>query len=559
MCKKIKSCLLVSFWALSFLTMRNPLYLLFSLLFYLPLRAQDDPVLSGQLMSNGNVFIEDRAIGASNTPQYDHQIFGSEVWLDLNYQYKGYDLGIRMDVFNNSNLLNPRDSYSGQGLGKWYVKKNLDALSIQVGYIYDQIGGGLIFRSYEERPLLIDNGLYGASLQYAVSDHLSLKVLGGKQKNLFSTYESFLKGAVIDGFIELGKEKSISLVPGFGFVNKTFSDDQINDIIATVRNYTPSDSIGLYYNSYAYTIYNTLSAGPVVWYVEGAYKSKDVYFDPQGRRQLFNGETTLGKFRNNPGSVLYSSLSLGVRGLGLSFEYKRTENFVFRADPFAALNRGLVNYLPPMSKINTYRLKSRYTPATQDLAEQAFQAELRYAITKKLKVVHYLSNITDLNGKQLYREFDTEITLRKSSSNQWTVGLQRQQYNQAIYEGKAGVPMVETWTPYLEWFRRFTSRRSIKIESQFMASRQDFGSWIFLLAEYNIAPKWSFSISDMYNVEPEKSDDLHYPRFDVVYVKDANRFSLSFIKQVEGVVCAGGICRLEPAFSGIRFSLNSTF
>ncbi|MCB0668244.1 MAG: hypothetical protein KDC80_20600 [Saprospiraceae bacterium] len=539
--------------------MKKPLYLVLLTCLTVHLLAQDEGLLSGQLMLNGNVFLEDQAIGASNTPQYDHQIFGSEVWLDLNYQYKGFDLGIRMDIFNNSNLLNPRDSYSGQGVGKWYIRKQIDALSIQVGYIYDQIGSGLIFRSYEERPLLIDNGLYGASLQYSVSDNLSIKAFGGKQKNLFNTYDSFLKGAAIDGYIALGKDQKISLVPGFGFVNKTFSDDQINDIIGTVRNYTPVDSIGLYYNSYAFSVYNTLSAGPVVWYIEGAYKSNDVYFDPEGRRQLFNGETTLGKFRNDPGSVLYSSLSLGLNGLGVTVEYKRTENFSFRADPFAALNRGLVNYLPPMAKINSYRLKSRYTPATQDLAEQAFQAEVRYAISKQFKVVHYLSNITDLAGKQLYREFDTEVTLRKSSANQLTLGLQRQQYNQEVYEGKAGVPLVETWTPYLEWFHRFTRRKSIKIESQFMSTGQDFGSWLFFLAEYNVAPRWSFAISDMYNVEPVKSEDLHYPRLDIVYVKNANRFSLSFIKQVEGVVCAGGICRLEPAFSGVRFTLNSTF
>ncbi|MEM9822759.1 MAG: DUF6029 family protein [Bacteroidota bacterium] len=43
------------------------------------------------------------------------------------------------------------------------------------------------------------------------------------------------------------------------------------------------------------------------------------------------------------------------------------------------------------------------------------------------------------------------------------------------------------------------------------------------------------------------------------YTNGANRFSLSYIKQVEGIVCAGGICRLEPAFSGVRATVSSTF
>ena len=196
---------------------------------------------------------------------------------------KGFDVGVRLDLFNNSNLLNPRDSYSGQGLGKWYVRKQLDHLLIHVGYIYDQIGTGLIFRSYEERPLLIDNGLYGASLKYEFSDHLSIKAFGGKQKNLFSTYETFLKGIAVEGYLELGKQKAISLVPGVGFVNKTFSDEQMAQIINTVRNYTPSDSVGLHYNAYAMSFYNTMSVGPVVWYAEAALKQNDVFFDAGGR------------------------------------------------------------------------------------------------------------------------------------------------------------------------------------------------------------------------------------------------------------------------------------
>jgi hypothetical protein len=56
-----------------------------------------------------------------------------------------------------------------------------------------------------------------------------------------------------------------------------------------------------------------------------------------------------------------------------------------------------------------------------------------------------------------------------------------------------------------------------------------------------------------------KSIPLHFPRFDVYYQPGNNLFALSYIKQVEGVICTGGICRLEPAFSGVRLSLNSSF
>jgi hypothetical protein len=97
----------------------------------------------------------------------------------------------------------------------------------------------------------------------------------------------------------------------------------------------------------------------------------------------------------------------------------------------------------------------------------------------------------------------------------------------------------------------------------------DYGNWAFGLVEYSIAPHWTFTISDMYNIKPGKlspenkasgeKEKKHYPRIDAYYTYKTNRFSLSYVKQVEGIVCSGGICRLEPAFSGVKVSVNSTF
>jgi hypothetical protein len=93
-----------------------------------------------------------------------------------------------------------------------------------------------------------------------------------------------------------------------------------------------------------------------------------------------------------------------------------------------------------------------------------------------------------------------------------------------------------------------------------MATQQDYGSWWNGLVELTIAPKWSFSVSDMWNLQPKKtSKALHYPSVSVAYSQDANRISVAYVKQVEGVVCTGGICRVEPAFSGVRVGVTSTF
>ena len=113
---------------------------------------------------------------------------------------------------------------------------------------------------------------------------------------------------------------------------------------------------------------------------------------------------------------------------------------------------------------------------------------------------------------------------------------------------------------------KFNRKRSLRWETQYMFTQQDFGSWIHTLLEYSIAPKWIFEGSVMYNTVPKrtligaaKPEKIAYPSFGFTYVEGVNRFQLRYVKQVEGIVCSGGICRLEPAFSGIRFTLNSQF
>ena len=222
-----------------------------------------------------------------------------------------------------------------------------------------------------------------------------------------------------------------------------------------------------------------------------------------------------------------------------------------------------------MNRFNTYRLTSRYSPATQLLSEQAYQLDIRYSPNRKLGFNVNGSYIDDLAGNLLYREIFTEISYKKKRLWQIIAGVQLQQYNQEIYEVKPEAPIVETLTPYVDFLYRFTRKKSIRVEAQYMSTEQDFGSWVFGLAEVGLAPHWIFEVSGMYNISPGKSSPIDvetgdslkllYPTLGVTFIQKSNRFSARYVKQVEGVVCSGGVCRLEPAFSGVRMSMSSTF
>src|ERR1700761_8933304 len=123
---------------------------------------------SGDLMMNMNFFQRDTNIKASNNPLYDNYLSGSEGWLDLRYTNKGFTVFARVDAFNNSNLKNPTEANTSFGIGAWSVSKQTKDLTITAGYIYDQVGSGILFRAYENRGLLIDNALVGFELKYKI-------------------------------------------------------------------------------------------------------------------------------------------------------------------------------------------------------------------------------------------------------------------------------------------------------------------------------------------------------------------------------------------------------
>jgi hypothetical protein len=523
---------------------------------------QNSPITGG-LQTNANFFIADDKRVGPGIPQYDYQKFGAESWLNLNYSKWGFDLGMRFDMFNNSNLLNPSNSYTNQGIGRWFIRKNVGKLELEGGYLYDQIGSGMIYRAYEERALMIDNAMLGVKVGYALNENWKIKGFTGRQKQQFSLYNTVIRGAVLEGFVKPDSSKNITLAPGLGVVGRTYAQETVDQIVNTIATYAPQDSTGAQYNTYAATVYNTLTAGRFIWYVEGALKSYDVINDPNA----VNVKGVPGKIENRKGHSVYSSLAYSQKGLGVTLELKRTNNFAFRQNPFALGVQGPINFLPPMAKQNTYRLTTRFSPATQEIDEQAIQVDVHYKVNKKLAVGINFSDIQFPDGTELYREITPEFTWKHKRIWQFTGGLQLLRYNIFVYQGKG--TYVDATTPYAEFLYKFSSRKSVRIEAQYLDTEQEFGSWVNAVVEFGMAPHWLIAVSDMYklkhqdtdNVAPEKLkyDGLHFPTVQISYTHKANRIGLAWVKQVEGINCAGGICRFEPAFSGVKLQVNSSF
>ncbi len=517
--------------------------------------AQGAGTFSGDLMMNGNFFQRDSAIGAANNDLYDKYLSGGEGWLSLRYSNYGFTGYLRLDVFNNSNLKDPLKAMSGFGIGAWSISKEVKGLTITGGYIYDQIGSGILFRSYEDRGLLIDNALEGLHLKYKLTDQVTFKAFTGQQKNIFDRYQPIIKGFSADGNFNLGK--GVSITPGIGMVNRTLDQASYSTIFTTVQSYPVEDRFTPKYNTYAFTAYNTLSAGDFTWYVEGAYKTHETISYP-----TLTPSSILFDYRDKSGNIIFSTLGYARKGLAINVTAKRTENFVMRIAPNEnSPNNGMVNWQPIVAQIRPQRLMARYTPASQDISEKALNGNVLISPNDDYDFNLSYTHIDRLDGLKLYREGYFEANIRSVKDFLIDVGVQYMQYN-LFYQGKIGDPIVNAFTPFTEITYLINSKNSLKLQAQYMNTKEDDGSWAFVGLEYAIAPKWSFALSDMYNVSPSETSkfkDQHFYNVFIARTQGAHRISLAYVKQVAGINCSGGVCRYEPAFSGVKLSITSSF
>jgi hypothetical protein len=546
-------------------------FLLASLLgltaFSLAATAQEQGRLSGDFTLNTNFFLDDTTIFLGNIPpQYDKQLSSAEAWLYVNYRRDGWDARVRFDAFQNSGLINPQEAYTEQGIGFYSLSKTFGKLRITAGSFYDQIGNGILMRAYEDRNLGLDNAIQGARVEFRPDDRFTLMAFTGRQKQRFEYFDQVLSGGYAEGYFPLDSAGSIGLFSGLGILNRTLDDATVEQLASEINTYALEDRFEPNYNVYAFSQYNTLSYDRLTLNTELAYKTEEAILNQPGTQLV-----------NSDGAFLQASLSYALPGFGFSALYRYSDNFVIRTKPSLLLDpnvplQGLVTVLTPVNRQNVKRLPARYSPAAFFFGENGYQLEATWSPRKATTVTLNYSDVReDGNGGDLYEEYYAKLENRFNRRWKAGAGLQHLRYNQFAYENQfaeAGTErrIVDTWTPFAQIRWRFKRRQSLRFELEYLDTEQDQGSFAYGLLEYTLAPHWSFSAGDMINLNPlvngeerEAVDQIHYYTGSVAYTYKQTRVVASFVKQPQGVNCTGGVCRVEPAFSGGRLSLSTNF
>ena len=153
-------------------------------------RAQGN--LSGSFETGTNWYHQDPKTSAT-VPDGN---FGSNNYLKLDYFNNRFTAGLQMEAYAPA-LVGYSSELKGVALTNYFVGWKDDSFSVTAGTFYDQFGSGLLFRSWEDRAIGLNNALTGARVTYTYNDVVTLKALWGMPRFGMKYSGTQVKGADI--------------------------------------------------------------------------------------------------------------------------------------------------------------------------------------------------------------------------------------------------------------------------------------------------------------------------------------------------------------------------
>ncbi len=543
---------------------------------FTPARAQ--VTLTGSIQSDILVPQDDETIGAEKT---DDVL--TNTYVDLQLLHRDFEAGLRTEYMEHP-LPGFENDFKGWGVPNFFVKGRLGRLDngttlaeLTAGTFYEQFGSGFILRTYEERSLGIDNSLLGGRLVLKPLKGVTLKALAGRQRRYWDWNKGLVSGADaelnIDEWIPSMQQHDTRLMIGFSWVNKY---EKQEDIFADLNHKL---NLPEYVN--AWDVRAQLNKGNFSLLAEYARKTDDPSFA--------NG------YIYKPGSAAMLSASYSKKGLSLLLQAKRSENMASKSKRTIIGTSSAINHLPAFTQDHTYSLPALYPYATQ-LAdgEWAYQAELAYNFKRKTTLggkygmnvkVNYSyvraidrqfadqQNHTSIGGQMAlagtggytskffkwgdqtyYQDLNIQLSRKLSKAFLLNLMYMNQRYNMTQVEGHGGMLHADIFVADGKY--QFSPKTTLRMEAQYLTTRQDKGDWLFALAELSLVPHWMITVSDQYNCG---KTDIHYYQALVTYNVGSHRLQAGYGRIRDGYNCSGGVCRWVPAQKGFTLSYNYNF
>lgn len=508
------------------------------------LSAQETGYLTGSFETNNHFYVADEA---NRFDPYD-ELFGSNNYLKLDYYKGNFSAGMQVEGYMPSIIGYP-DELSKAAISNLYVNWKDGDFQITAGTFYDQFGSGLLFRSWEDRLLGLNNTIAGARFQYNFENKVAFKAFWGMPRLGMEFSDTQLRGADV----------SVSLSDIIG----------LDNVLLSVE--------GSALNKYSQiNIYQEEAGGKANTFGW----SGRLNFDYDGF--FFKGEYVdtgdkLVSMTPKRGNAQLVEMGYNGRGLGVTLTGRRLEWMGQNILSSSTSSANLISYVPAMCTQYTYMLTTLnpYYPQVGDESTFSFNSG---EIGGQLDAFYNFRRGTVLGGKRgmkVHANFSTYYTLANEGGyapgnllfrdlsfdieKQWTKEFKMvllysmQEYNPSHGQNKT------TWLSNIvvaDLLYKWTSKFSTRMELQYLKTYEDQKDWMAALLEVNFAPHWSVWGSDMYNHGDTK---VHYYNAGVSYTKGRTRLALGYGRYKAGYICSGGVCRQIPAYTGANFTLTTSF
>ena len=515
--------------------------------------------LSGSLQSDVLLPEKDKATGA----EASNGRLLTNTYLDLKATRRHLEAGARLEYLQHP-LPGYEPDFKGWGVPYAYLKGRYKEAELTLGSFYEQFGSGFILRAYEERSLGIDNSLQGARLAYQPWAGVAVKALTGRQRRYWQHNDSWLTGGDVewnvDEWFKALQQHHTYATLGVSYVHKYEKDE----VVMT----DPTHRLRLPHNVNAFDVRLRVQHRSLNVLAEMAMKTQDPSRD--------NGYI----YRN--GYVAMLSGSYSKRGMSLLLQAKRSTNMGFRSRRGMEGTSSFINHLPAFTMEHTYTLAALYPYATRLEGEWAYQAAAaytfpkgsmlggRYGTTAKVNFSHvhavrkntvggsgtdgYGSPFWAWGPSTYYQDIDVQLEKRLGKDTKLNLMYMNQRYNQTAPEGHGG--MLNSHIFVADVKQKLSAKTTLRMEAQYLASRDGDKDWVFGLAELSLAPHWMFTLSDLYN---HGNTRVHYYQGFVTYSGGAHRLQLGYGRTRAGFNCSGGVCRYIPATKGLTLSYNYNF
>lgn len=495
--------------------------------------------------------------------------FGSNDYLKVDYSIGRFSAGVQLDGYlpglfgYDMYKYQQRDSKMTAFLTK-YVQWEDQNWGVRLGDIYDQFGNGLIFRSYEERALAINNSLAGGRAYYNFNNMVNVKVLAGLPR----LYDVRSKNAV------WGADLSLSLSDMTGWNN---------GILSLEGSY-----VGRNINGSADKFGVTGITSDILNMASGRLNLEVAGFSLRGEYAAkLNNDIYDPMKAADKGDVVHVDLGYNYKRFSVSATFRRQQNMTTFIELGSLGGGNVINYVPLLTRQHTYMLANlnpyRGTSVFTG-GEIGGQVDVYYSLRNKKargKYWNFHANFSMFNtlnhevvgaereSRNAWIDFNFDIERQWNKSLKTTLFYSFQRWDEELNHWDS--PEAKYCASHIivgDVTYKINKKHSIRVEAQYLASNDYEGDWVAGLIEYNFAPKFSFYVSDMWNFEEmeenysftsEQHELLHYYQVGATFTHKFIRAQLSYGRNREGYVCSGGQCRYQPAYTGVNLAFTLTF